>query len=70
MACAAYRHITAMDTTSEKIQPLLFVCNWMLEKPPLMHKDKYLEIRNLTNYSMNYIPRIHGAACVHFFTVV
>ena len=23
------------------------ICDWIWEKPPLTHKDKYLEIRNL-----------------------
>ena len=30
----------------EKYHPLLFVCDWLWENPPLTHKDKYLEIRN------------------------
>ena len=43
--------------------------DWIWEKPPLTHKDKYF--RNVQfNYSMNYISRMHGAAYMQFSTVV
>ena len=53
----------------EKYHPLLFICDWLWENPPLTHKDKYLEICNsiIQSIKCNKSKKLK-AACLQFAT--
>ena len=55
-----------IDIAGEKIHHLLVICDRIWEDLPLMHKDKYLEIRN-SIIQWIYTSRMHGAAYTQFW---
>ena len=38
--------LSLLKTSTRCSLSVIFNCDWLLENPPLMHKDKYWEIRN------------------------
>ena len=46
----------------------LQLCDWICKNGSCTHNYKYLEIKFLNIQFVNYISRMHGAACVHFST--
>ena len=42
----SYQHAKKRRQTAYQLYVVDYICDWPWENQPLMHKDKYLEIRN------------------------
>ena len=63
LLCCPVTSYSSWIRLGEKYHPLLFVCTWLWENPPLTHEVKYWEIRNSTIQSVMSREGLQLQAC-------